>query len=217
MLLLCHDWVILWRCDILGSVYSSAHLSWYMFLLHCFSLSLRLHHVLTSVCSFLSYAVATCLKIVVYMCKFASPSGFDVLGDLLKPTIPTHTAPPPPPPPQMAIHPGGKLLANDLDSSLANLMGSECSQNMNMNVTNKWKETKDRPNKVKSKRKVLSNDSLCGFAPPQICSLVGPQPRSKCVELWWYLCVVLASALYVISTVASNSCLQSASLWRSLL
>ncbi|KAE8279341.1 Phosphatidylinositol-binding clathrin assembly protein [Larimichthys crocea] len=50
--------------------------------------------------------------------------GFDVLGDLLKPTIPTHTAPPPPPPPQMAIHPGGKLLANDLDSSLANLMGN---------------------------------------------------------------------------------------------
>lgn len=51
--------------------------------------------------------------------------GFDALGDLLKPTIPTHTAPPPPPP-QMAIHPGGKLLANDLDSSLANLVGSEC-------------------------------------------------------------------------------------------
>ncbi|TKS93079.1 Phosphatidylinositol-binding clathrin assembly protein [Collichthys lucidus] len=51
-------------------------------------------------------------------------AGFDVLGDLLKPTIPTHTAPPPPPPPQMAIHPGGKLLANDLDSSLANLMGN---------------------------------------------------------------------------------------------
>ncbi|XP_030286942.1 phosphatidylinositol-binding clathrin assembly protein isoform X10 [Sparus aurata] len=49
--------------------------------------------------------------------------GFDALGDLLKPTIPTHTAPPPPPP-QMAIHPGGKLLANDLDSSLANLVGN---------------------------------------------------------------------------------------------
>ncbi|XP_056155920.1 phosphatidylinositol-binding clathrin assembly protein isoform X2 [Lampris incognitus] len=48
-------------------------------------------------------------------------AGFDALGDLLKPTIPTHTAPPPPP---MAIHPGGKLLANDLDSSLANLVGN---------------------------------------------------------------------------------------------
>ncbi|XP_067379590.1 phosphatidylinositol-binding clathrin assembly protein isoform X8 [Channa argus] len=48
--------------------------------------------------------------------------GFDALGDLLKPTIPTHTAPPPHP--QMAIHPGGKLLANDLDSSLANLVGN---------------------------------------------------------------------------------------------
>ncbi|XP_028261572.1 phosphatidylinositol-binding clathrin assembly protein isoform X5 [Parambassis ranga] len=48
--------------------------------------------------------------------------GFDALGDLLKPTVPTHTAPPPPP--QMAIHPGGKLLANDLDSSLANLVGN---------------------------------------------------------------------------------------------
>lgn len=54
-----------------------------------------------------------------------SSSGFDALGDLLKPTVPTHTAPPPPPP-QVAIHPGGKLLANDLDSSLANLVGSEC-------------------------------------------------------------------------------------------
>ncbi|XP_050931553.1 phosphatidylinositol-binding clathrin assembly protein isoform X2 [Lates calcarifer] len=48
--------------------------------------------------------------------------GFDALGDLLKPTVPTHTAPPPPP--QMAIHHGGKLLANDLDSSLANLVGN---------------------------------------------------------------------------------------------
>lgn len=54
-----------------------------------------------------------------------SSSGFDALGDLLKPTVPTHTAPPPPPP-QVAIHHGGKLLANDLDSSLANLVGSEC-------------------------------------------------------------------------------------------
>uniref|UniRef100_A0A8C9Y936 Phosphatidylinositol-binding clathrin assembly protein n=1 Tax=Sander lucioperca TaxID=283035 RepID=A0A8C9Y936_SANLU len=51
-----------------------------------------------------------------------SNSGFDALGDLLKPTMPTHTAPLPPP--QMAIHPGGKLLANDLDSSLANLVGN---------------------------------------------------------------------------------------------
>ncbi|XP_074554992.1 phosphatidylinositol-binding clathrin assembly protein isoform X2 [Halichoeres trimaculatus] len=50
-------------------------------------------------------------------------AGFDALGDLLKPTIPTHSAPPPPPP-QMAIHHGGKLLANDLDSSLANLVGN---------------------------------------------------------------------------------------------
>uniref|UniRef100_A0A3Q2VKP1 Phosphatidylinositol-binding clathrin assembly protein n=1 Tax=Haplochromis burtoni TaxID=8153 RepID=A0A3Q2VKP1_HAPBU len=49
--------------------------------------------------------------------------GFDALGDLLKPTVPTHTVPPPPPP-QVAIHPGGKLLANDLDSSLANLVGN---------------------------------------------------------------------------------------------
>ncbi|XP_034020191.1 phosphatidylinositol-binding clathrin assembly protein isoform X8 [Thalassophryne amazonica] len=48
--------------------------------------------------------------------------GFDVLGDLLKPTVPTHAAPPPPH--QIAIHPGGKLLANDLDSSLANLVGN---------------------------------------------------------------------------------------------
>uniref|UniRef100_A0A3B3CGQ7 Phosphatidylinositol-binding clathrin assembly protein n=1 Tax=Oryzias melastigma TaxID=30732 RepID=A0A3B3CGQ7_ORYME len=52
-----------------------------------------------------------------------SPSGFDALGDLLKPTAPTHTAPPVPAP-QMPVHPGGKLLANDLDSSLANLVGN---------------------------------------------------------------------------------------------
>ncbi|XP_008433534.1 phosphatidylinositol-binding clathrin assembly protein isoform X2 [Poecilia reticulata] len=50
-------------------------------------------------------------------------AGFDALGDLLKPTVTAHTAPLPPPP-QMAIHPGGKLLANDLDSSLANLVGN---------------------------------------------------------------------------------------------
>uniref|UniRef100_A0AAQ5YBF2 Phosphatidylinositol-binding clathrin assembly protein n=1 Tax=Amphiprion ocellaris TaxID=80972 RepID=A0AAQ5YBF2_AMPOC len=60
---------------------------------------------------------------LIYTCELISPSGFDALGDLLKPTVPTHTAPPLPP--QMAIHPGGKLLANDLDSSLANLVGSE--------------------------------------------------------------------------------------------
>uniref|UniRef100_A0AAQ5XTW3 Phosphatidylinositol-binding clathrin assembly protein n=1 Tax=Amphiprion ocellaris TaxID=80972 RepID=A0AAQ5XTW3_AMPOC len=58
---------------------------------------------------------------LIYTCELISPSGFDALGDLLKPTVPTHTAPPLPP--QMAIHPGGKLLANDLDSSLANLVG----------------------------------------------------------------------------------------------
>lgn len=62
---------------------------------------------------------------LIYIRECISPPGFDALGDLLKPTIPTHTAPHPPPP-QMVIHPGGKLLANDLDSSLANLVGSEC-------------------------------------------------------------------------------------------
>uniref|UniRef100_A0A8C6KXK8 Phosphatidylinositol-binding clathrin assembly protein n=1 Tax=Nothobranchius furzeri TaxID=105023 RepID=A0A8C6KXK8_NOTFU len=51
-------------------------------------------------------------------------SRFDALGDLLKPTISAHTGPPPPGPAHMAIHPGGKLLANDLDSSLANLVGN---------------------------------------------------------------------------------------------
>ncbi|XP_058479648.1 phosphatidylinositol-binding clathrin assembly protein isoform X3 [Solea solea] len=57
--------------------------------------------------------------------------GFDALGDLLKPTVHTHTGPPlhhhlhhHHHHPQMAIHPGGKLLANDLDSSLANLVGN---------------------------------------------------------------------------------------------
>ncbi|XP_028973328.1 phosphatidylinositol-binding clathrin assembly protein isoform X3 [Esox lucius] len=56
--------------------------------------------------------------------------GFDALGDLLKPTVPSHNQAPP-----MTIHhqghphpghphQGGKLLANDLDSSLANLVGN---------------------------------------------------------------------------------------------
>ncbi|XP_070977415.1 phosphatidylinositol-binding clathrin assembly protein isoform X8 [Oncorhynchus clarkii lewisi] len=54
--------------------------------------------------------------------------GFDALGDLLKPTVPSHNQAPP-----MALHhpghphpghPGGKLLPNDLDSSLANLVGN---------------------------------------------------------------------------------------------
>ncbi|KAI4876623.1 hypothetical protein NFI96_020550 [Prochilodus magdalenae] len=44
---------------------------------------------------------------------------FDALGDLLKPTVPTHSQGPVMPP-----HSGGKLLANDLDSSLANLVGN---------------------------------------------------------------------------------------------
>uniref|UniRef100_A0A8C7T771 Phosphatidylinositol-binding clathrin assembly protein n=1 Tax=Oncorhynchus mykiss TaxID=8022 RepID=A0A8C7T771_ONCMY len=60
---------------------------------------------------------------------------FDALGDLLKPTVPSHNQAPP-----MALHhpghphpghPGGKLLPNDLDSSLANLVGSEyCIDNI---------------------------------------------------------------------------------------
>ncbi|XP_061664214.1 LOW QUALITY PROTEIN: phosphatidylinositol-binding clathrin assembly protein-like [Syngnathoides biaculeatus] len=48
--------------------------------------------------------------------------GFDTLGDLLKPTVPVHAAHPLPP--QMVFQSGGKLLANDLDSSLANLVGN---------------------------------------------------------------------------------------------
>ncbi|XP_030193621.1 phosphatidylinositol-binding clathrin assembly protein isoform X4 [Gadus morhua] len=47
--------------------------------------------------------------------------GFDALGELLKPTMPAHGGPPPP---AMAFHPGAKLLASDLDSSLANLVGN---------------------------------------------------------------------------------------------
>uniref|UniRef100_A0AAY4D2C7 Phosphatidylinositol-binding clathrin assembly protein n=1 Tax=Denticeps clupeoides TaxID=299321 RepID=A0AAY4D2C7_9TELE len=47
-------------------------------------------------------------------------AGFDSLGDLLKPTVPAHTQAP-----AMPLHTECKLLANDLDSSLANLVGSE--------------------------------------------------------------------------------------------
>ncbi|XP_066536497.1 phosphatidylinositol-binding clathrin assembly protein isoform X3 [Hoplias malabaricus] len=46
-------------------------------------------------------------------------AGFETLGDLLKPTVPAHSQCP-----VMAPHSGGKLLANDLDSSLANLVGN---------------------------------------------------------------------------------------------
>ncbi|XP_061618916.1 phosphatidylinositol-binding clathrin assembly protein isoform X4 [Phyllopteryx taeniolatus] len=49
-------------------------------------------------------------------------AGFDNLGDLLKPTVPIHAAHALPP--QMVFQSGGKLLANDLDSSLANLVGN---------------------------------------------------------------------------------------------
>ncbi|XP_028831663.1 phosphatidylinositol-binding clathrin assembly protein isoform X10 [Denticeps clupeoides] len=45
--------------------------------------------------------------------------GFDSLGDLLKPTVPAHTQAP-----AMPLHTECKLLANDLDSSLANLVGN---------------------------------------------------------------------------------------------
>lgn len=51
-----------------------------------------------------------------------SRTGFDTLGDLLKPTMPVHSQLPMMPP-----HTGGKALANDLDSSLANLVGSKSS------------------------------------------------------------------------------------------
>lgn len=71
-------------------------------------------------------AVCSCTFISLRAVCPSRVAGFDALGELLKPTMPTHTAPPPLPPPHMAIHPGGKLLANDLDSSLANLVGSQC-------------------------------------------------------------------------------------------
>uniref|UniRef100_A0A673JSD9 Phosphatidylinositol-binding clathrin assembly protein n=1 Tax=Sinocyclocheilus rhinocerous TaxID=307959 RepID=A0A673JSD9_9TELE len=45
--------------------------------------------------------------------------GYDALGDLLKPTVTVHTQAP-----VMAPHTGSKLLASDLDSSLANLVGN---------------------------------------------------------------------------------------------
>ncbi|XP_014012086.1 phosphatidylinositol-binding clathrin assembly protein isoform X10 [Salmo salar] len=71
------------------------------------------------------------------ICTAASAwGGFDALGDLLKPTVSNHNQAPPmalhhphpghphPGHPHQGYHPGGKLLANDLDSSLANLVGN---------------------------------------------------------------------------------------------
>ncbi|XP_056317256.1 phosphatidylinositol-binding clathrin assembly protein isoform X7 [Danio aesculapii] len=46
-------------------------------------------------------------------------AGYDASGDLLKPTVTVHSQTP-----VMPHHTGGKLLANDLDSSLANLVGN---------------------------------------------------------------------------------------------
>ncbi|KAG7464747.1 hypothetical protein MATL_G00168850 [Megalops atlanticus] len=47
------------------------------------------------------------------------PPAFDSLGDLLKPSVSTQSQAP-----AVPLHPAGKLLANDLDSSLANLVGN---------------------------------------------------------------------------------------------
>lgn len=107
---------------LLFSLLFAAYLIWFLF---TFSMSVCLYDVLTSL--FISVFMMFLQPVVLvfyHVILFISPSGFDALGDLLKPTVPAHTAPPPHP--QMAIHPGGKLLANDLDSSLANLVGSEC-------------------------------------------------------------------------------------------
>ncbi|XP_064182377.1 phosphatidylinositol-binding clathrin assembly protein isoform X2 [Anguilla rostrata] len=46
-------------------------------------------------------------------------AGFDALGEVLKPSVPVQSQPPP-----MPVHSGSKLLDNDLDSSLANLVGN---------------------------------------------------------------------------------------------
>lgn len=94
------------------------------------------------------------------------PPGFDALGDLLKPTLPTHAAPPPP---QVAIHPGGKLLANDLDSSLANLVGSECPNRQG----SEQKDPRDQ--------NALLSHLLSASFPPQTCSSEELQPRSECL------------------------------------
>lgn len=49
----------------------------------------------------------------------APTSGSDPAGDILKPSVPTQNQAPP-----MPLHPAGKLLASDLDSSLASLVGN---------------------------------------------------------------------------------------------
>lgn len=59
-------------------------------------------------------------SMVIKVDLFVFLSGYDALGDLLKPTVTVHSHVPVMPP-----HTGGKLLASDLDSSLANLVGSE--------------------------------------------------------------------------------------------
>uniref|UniRef100_A0A672RZI6 Phosphatidylinositol-binding clathrin assembly protein n=1 Tax=Sinocyclocheilus grahami TaxID=75366 RepID=A0A672RZI6_SINGR len=57
-------------------------------------------------------------------------AGYDALGDLLKPTVTVHTQAP-----IMAPHTGSKLLASDLDSSLANLVGSDITLMSDMQWT----------------------------------------------------------------------------------
>lgn len=54
-------------------------------------------------------------------CFFVFPLGFTFLDDVLQPTGPPQSQRAP-----LASQQNGKILANDLDSSLANLVGSKC-------------------------------------------------------------------------------------------
>ncbi|XP_061103732.1 phosphatidylinositol-binding clathrin assembly protein-like isoform X2 [Conger conger] len=55
----------------------------------------------------------------VFGSKVANTDAAPTSGDLLKPSVPMQNQAPP-----MSLHPGGKLLASDLDSSLASLVGN---------------------------------------------------------------------------------------------
>lgn len=90
---------------------------------------------------------------------------FKYLDDVLQPTVP--------PPSQRAAsanQPSGKILANDLDSSLANLVGSKHEAFNLFSVTKSNKQ---------------ANDHVSMFFPPsQILALEELHPKSKCVCLF---------------------------------
>uniref|UniRef100_A0A6Q2ZF14 Phosphatidylinositol-binding clathrin assembly protein n=1 Tax=Esox lucius TaxID=8010 RepID=A0A6Q2ZF14_ESOLU len=130
---------------------------------------------------------------------FFHPYGFDALGDLLKPTVPSHNQAPP-----MTIHhqghphpghphQGGKLLANDLDSSLANLVGSAPDMQWNQPGEKKLTGGHDWQSKTMS--------TTTAWSPAPMAP--GPVPVQHVVRVTWnaifvpYLYIFVSGQLHI--------------------